>query len=74
MNISRITTRGRTTIPVKIREAANLAEGDMLAFEVEGDCVLVRKLGASSAGYLSSLSGILDEWMSPEDEEAWGAL
>ena len=37
MEIAEITARGQTT--TGIRETANLHEGDMLAFEVEGGCV-----------------------------------
>ena len=33
MNLSKITARGQTTIPKKIRDEAGLIEGDILAFE-----------------------------------------
>lgn len=58
------------TIPKKIREAANLREGDLMAFEVVADHVVVRKVVAAEDGYLKDLSEVLREWVSPEDDEA----
>ena len=74
MELARITTRGQTTIPKKIRDAADLREGDMIAFEVEGNHVVVRKVIAGGDDYLQGLSQVLSEWVSPEDEEAWRDL
>lgn len=42
--ISKITARGQTTISRQIRESANLRAGDVVAFEFENDCVLIRKI------------------------------
>jgi len=36
MDLAKISTRGRTTIPKTIREAAGLREGDVTAFEIDG--------------------------------------
>ena len=74
MELAKITSRGQTTIPKKIREAANLRGGDMIAFEVEADHVVVRKVISGVDDYLKGLSEVLSEWVSPEDEEAWRDL
>jgi antitoxin PrlF len=74
MHIARITSKGQTTIPVSIRKAANLNAGDTLTFEVKGDYLLVRKINVSNNDYLKGVSETLNEWSSPEDEEAWNAL
>ena len=74
MELARITARGQTTIPKVVREAANLCEGDMLSFEVEGDYLVVRKVAPGRDDYLHGLSKVLGEWVSPEDEEAWRDL
>ena len=66
-----ITTRGQTTIPKRIREAANLHVGDVIAFEIEDDHLVVRKVTSGQDNYLKGFSEILNEWSSPEDEEAW---
>ena len=74
MNVARMTTRGRVTIPQEIRDAVNFVRGDLLGFEVKQDCVMIYKVGTLTAGYLSSLPEMLDEWGAPEDEEAWRDL
>ena len=74
MKFSKITARGQTTIPKSIREAAGLYAGDVLAFETEGDHVVVRKVAEGRDDHLPELSEALSEWASPEDEEAWRDL
>ncbi|MCY4594162.1 MAG: type II toxin-antitoxin system PrlF family antitoxin [Bryobacterales bacterium] len=74
METAKITARGQTTIPKSIREAAKLNEGDLIAFEIEGDHLVVRKVIPGQDDYLGGLSKVLSEWVSPEDEEAWRDL
>ena len=74
MESAKITARGQTTIPKSIREAADLHAGDVIAFEIEGSHLVVRKVMPGQDDYLQSLSEILSEWASPEDEEAWRDL
>ena len=42
MESTKITARGQITIPKTIREAADLREGDMIAFEIEGNRLVMR--------------------------------
>ena len=74
MELAKITTRGQTTIPKRIREAAGLHEGDVLAFTIERDHLGVRKVSSGWNDYLRGLSEGLGEWESPADEEAWWDL
>lgn len=74
MQLAKITARGQTTIPKSIRQAANLDTGDVIAFEIEGDHLVVRKVTPGQDNYLEGLSVIMSEWVSPEDEEAWHDL
>lgn len=74
MEVAKITSRGQTTIPKRIREAADLDKGDVIALEVEGDHLVVRKVTPGQDSYVWGLSKILNEWISPEDEEAWRDL
>ena len=71
MELAKITARGQTTIPKPIRDAANLREGDVVSFEIEGDHLLVRKVTPVRDEYLQGLTKVFDEWTSQEDEEAW---
>lgn len=71
---ARIGSRGRTTIPKTIREAAGLHEGDTIAFEIEGDRLLVHKVVPGRDEYLHGHGKLMGEWLSPEDEQAWRDL
>ncbi len=74
MEVAKITTRGQTTIPKRIRESAGLREGDVVAFEIEGDHLIVRKVARRQDEYLEGLSATVSEWASPEDDDAWRDL
>jgi antitoxin PrlF len=74
MDLARITSKGQMTIPKKVREAARLKTGDLVALEVEGDRILMRKIAVREDKYLTAIQGTLSEWTSPEDEDAWRDL
>ena len=74
MELAKVTARGQTTIPKRVRKAANLNAGDTLSFEVRSDHLVVRKTASAQETYLDGLAQTLDEWHSPEDEEAWRDL
>ena len=74
MKFSRVAENGQTTIPKSIREAAGLYVGDVLAFETEGEHVVVHKVAGGPDDHLHRPSGLMSEWTSQEDEEAWRDL
>ena len=74
MEFVRLRAWGQTTIPKKIRDAANLRPGDVLAFEIEGERLVLHKVTQGQDDYLQALSRVVGEWNSPEDEEAWRDL
>ena len=54
--------------------AGSLNAGDTLTFEVQADLVVRKMPVAQDHAYLRGLAHTLDEWNSPEDEEAWRDL
>ncbi len=74
MEVSRITARGQTTIPKRIRDEMGLRDSDVISFEVQDDHLIVRKVTRAQDDYLQGLSATLSEWASPEDEDAWRDL
>ena len=52
MEVAKITSRGRITIPKAIRQAAGLHQCDVIAFEIEGDRLIVRKVVPGRNEYL----------------------
>lgn len=74
MEFSKITARGQTTIPKRIRDAVGLREGDLVAFDHRGDHLVLRKVEVASGAYLEGVSGVMSEWEAPADEDAWRDL
>jgi len=74
MEFAKLTSRGQTTIPKTIREAASLRRGDVIAFEIAGDHVVLRKVHSERDDYLRGLADTMDEWATAEDEDAWRDL
>ncbi len=74
MELARITSKGQMTIPKKVRQAARLAEGDVVTFLVEGETVTLRKISGDDDAYLGGVQEMLGEWTSAEDENAWRDL
>jgi antitoxin PrlF len=67
---SKISGKGRTLIPRKVREHLGLKPGDTLRYRVTGDGVLLDK--APEAG--ESPFALFSEWTSEADERAYGRL
>ena len=74
VELARLTARGQTTIPKRIREAADLRQGDLLAFDLIGRELRVRKVPPTSDEYLRTVTQTLEEWNSKEDDFAWRDL
>jgi AbrB family looped-hinge helix DNA binding protein len=78
METAKITSKGQMTIPKHIRERAHLNSGDVLVMDMEDDRIVMRKLepkdGPKDRDYLNAVQATLEEWSSPEDEEAWRDL
>jgi antitoxin PrlF len=74
MEISKISAKGQTTIPSKIRKLSGLMEGDTIIYEVRVDGLMLKKLKEPIDPYLESLTTTLGEWDSEEDNEAWNDL
>jgi AbrB family looped-hinge helix DNA binding protein len=71
---SGITQKGQTTIPIEIRQALNLNPGDKVNYEIRDQEVLIRKIDPLDLMYHRSLNQSLGEWLSKEDDDAYGDL
>lgn len=75
MELARVTAKGQATIPKRIREAAHIREGDMLAFDMDSNNrIIVKRIDPATDAELSALQETLSEWNSPQDEAAWHDL
>lgn len=75
MELARDTANGQATIPKRIKEAAHIQEGDMLAFDLDSNNrIIIRRIEPTIDSELLALQETLSEWSSPEDDEAWRDL
>lgn len=75
MELARVTAKGQATIPKRIREAARIREGDLLAFELDSNNrIIIKRIDSPIDAELSALQETLSEWGSLQDEEAWRGL
>ena len=66
--IARITSKGQTTIPRKVREYLNVGPGDEIVFEVGEREVTVRKLPVADREWLKAVGSSLSEWADDTDD------
>jgi len=74
MHTSKLSSQGQVTVPKAIREQLALLPGDLVAYEVAGGKVVLTRVDPFDAGYHAALSTTLEEWDSPEDDEAFKGL
>ena len=74
MNVSKISIKGQITIPVNIRQAMEIEPGDLIAYELQGKTVKLKKIDPFDAAFHSAVAETLEEWNSAEDNEAFDDL
>ena len=72
--VSKLSSKGQVTIPASIRAAMNLEPGDFIAYDLNGKIVKLKKVEPFDAAYHAAIAETLEEWTSPEDEEAFNDL
>ena len=68
MIVSKITSKAQTTIPLPVRRALGLCEGDTLGYEIENGQVRLTRVAAKAA---DDPFGLFDEWASDADGKAY---
>jgi antitoxin PrlF len=71
MITSKLTGKARTTISLPVRQALRLGEGDELAYQIEGDRVVITKARPGPAG---DPFVTFEEWSSEADTSASAGL
>lgn len=71
MHLAKLTVKYQATIPEPVREVLKLKKGDRVVFEMEGSSVHLRKATPLDLQFAKSLQSTLEEWNSPNDEEAY---
>ena len=71
MITSKLRSKGRTAVPQPVRAALSLKEGDKIAYQIDGDRVILTKAGAAT---ILAPFAVFEEWNSPADQAAYGNL
>jgi AbrB family looped-hinge helix DNA binding protein len=74
MQTSKLSVKGQVTVPKEVREILGLNAGDMIAYEVQNRVVTLRRVEPFDAAFHKAISATLDEWDTPEDNEAFRDL
>ena len=71
MITSKLTSKAQTTIPLPVRNALRLSEGDELLYLIEGDRVVLTK---AERGVVDDPFATFSEWSSEADARAYSDL
>lgn len=71
MITSKLTSKAQTTIPQPVRLALGVAEGDELAYQIDGDKVILTK---AVSGFAEDPFALFEEWNSDADRQAYAKL
>ena len=74
MEYSKLSSKGQVTIPKAVREELGLEPGDLGGYVVGDGGVRLERVEPFDAAYHAAISEGLEEWASPEDDEAFGDL
>ena len=72
--VSKLTKKYQATVPEPIRKKLNLKAGDVIAFEIDGDVIKLKKARPIDLEFSKALVSTLSEWESQHDEEAYSDL
>ena len=73
-HVSKLSTKGQVTIPADLRKAIGIESGDIVVYELQGKSIKLKRVDPFDAAYHAAVAETLEEWNSPEDEEAFNDL
>ena len=72
--VSKLTKKYQATVPAAVRKKLHLNAGDVIAFEIDGDTIRLRKEQPGDIEFGKALVPTLSEWESQNDEDAYSDL
>lgn len=73
-SVSRLTSKFQATIPLPVRVALGITQGDAVAFNVENGQVRLSRATPRDVAFAQAVEGTLCEWDSTADDEAYRGL
>ncbi len=72
--VTKLTSKGQTTIPSTVRKVLGVEAGDSVMFTIDGGAVTVRRAEKFDAGFLKLATESFSHWNTPEADEAFRDL
>ena len=66
---SKITSKGQVTVPKRVRESLGIKVGDSIAYEVNEDNAVIRRIPKIDVEWANSIENTLTEWVDGLDDE-----
>jgi len=66
---SKITSKGQVTVPKRVRESLGIKVGDSIAYEVNEDNAVIRRIPKINVEWANSIENTLTEWVDGLDDE-----
>lgn len=74
VSVSRLTSKFQATIPLPVRNTLGVAQGDVIAFEIENGQVRLTRANPRDIAFAHAVEGSLCEWDSAADDKAYREL
>ncbi|MBI3796526.1 MAG: AbrB family transcriptional regulator [Deltaproteobacteria bacterium] len=74
MQFSRLSAKGQITVPEEIRQVLKVRPGDLIVYKVQHGEVILKRAEPFDTVFHEAISATLDEWNTPEDDEAFRDL
>ncbi len=74
VHVTKVTTKGQTTIPAKVRAHLGVKPGDWVSFVIDDGRVMLNRVEKLDAGFLKLATESFSDWNAPEAEEAFRDL
>ena len=71
---SRLSSKGQVTLPKVVRDRIGAKPGDAIRYEVKDGTVILTRVEPFDVLFHAAVSQTLDEWNTPQDEEAFRDL
>ncbi len=66
--MSKVSTKGQTTIPAEVRDELGLKPGDLIQYSLEKGKLVLKKFSIQEVVYLKSMEKTLSEWEGDDDD------
>jgi antitoxin PrlF len=72
--LSKVSSKNQVTLPKEVRERLGIGPGDTLLYDIVDEKVILQKVEPFDRRFHEALASTLQEWSSPDDEEAFRDL